>query len=132
MKKFYRLFTVVFCLSSSVFYANGSYASNSDASGDAKRGEQQYAARCIACHSVEANLAGPMHRGVLGRMAGSVTGFDYSPALKQSNVIWNEKTLDKWLSNPEKFIPGQQMGYSVANARDRADLISFLKMQTTR
>lgn len=126
MKTFYRLFTV-FCLSSSVFYASGSYAS-----GDAMKGEQQYAARCIACHSIEANLAGPMHRGVVGRKAGSVIGYDYSPALKQSKVIWNENTLDKWLADPEKLIPGQLMGYSVANASDRADLIAFLKMQTAR
>jgi cytochrome c len=122
MKNFYHLFTVVFCLSSSISYA----------SGDAKLGEQQYVARCIACHSIEANLAGPMHRGVFGRMAGKAAGYDFSPALKQSNVTWTEKTLDKWLANPEKFIPGQQMGYSVTNARDRADLIAFLKTQSTR
>ena len=122
MKLKYFLVTVVISLSSTSSYA----------SGNAKKGEQQYAARCIACHSIEANLAGPMHRGVFGRKAGSVIGFDYSPALKQSSVIWNEKSLDKWLANPEKFITGQQMGYSVSNAKDREDLIAFLKTQARR
>ena len=98
--------------------------------GDATNGKQLYSSRCIACHSIDENLAGPAHRGVYGRKAGSVTGFDYSPALKKSKVIWNEKTLDKWLTNPEKLIPGQKMGYSVSDSRDRKDLIAYLKSQT--
>jgi cytochrome c len=122
MKTIDCLFTVVACLSSS--FAN--------ASGDAKNGELLYAARCIACHSIDVNLAGPAHRGVFGRRAGSVIDFDYSPALKKSRVIWNQKTLDKWLANPEKFIPGQKMGYSVSDAKERDDLIAYLKSQTRR
>lgn len=122
MKKFYRLLAVAICLSSSFSYA----------SGDAKKGEQLYSSLCIACHSVDANLAGPAHRGVVGRKAGNASGFDYSPALKKSKVIWNEKTLDKWLMNPENLIPGQQMGVSVSSAKDREDLIAFLKIQTLR
>jgi cytochrome c len=66
---------------------------------------------------------------VVGRKAGSVIDFDYSPALKKSKVIWNEKTLDKWLTNPEKFIPGQKMGFSVSDAKEREDLIAYLKSQ---
>lgn len=122
MKTICCLFTVAACLSSSFAYA----------SGDAKNGKLLYASRCIACHSIDANLAGPAHRGVFGRKAGSVIDFDYSPALKKSTVIWNEKTLDKWLTNPEKFVPGQQMGYSVSDAKDRKDLIAYLKSQTKR
>jgi cytochrome c len=55
-----------------------------------------------------------------------VTGFDYSAALKSSHVIWNAQSLDRWLTNPEAFIPGQKMGYSVSDPHDRADIIAFL------
>lgn len=113
------LFTAAACLSAPFAYAGG----------DAINGKLLYASRCIACHSIDVSLAGPAHRGVFGRKAGSVTDFDYSPALKKSSVIWNEKTLDKWLANPEKFIPGQKMGYAVPDAKERADLIAYLRSQ---
>lgn len=99
------------------------------AGADAENGRLLYASRCIACHSIDVNLAGPAHRGVFGRKAGSVSGFDYSAALKRSKVIWNEQTLNRWLTNPEAFIPGQKMGYSVPDAKDRADLIAYLRSQ---
>ena len=97
---------------------------------DASNGAGIYASRCIACHSIETNRTGPLHRGVVGRKAGGVVDFaNYSVALKKSKVIWNEKTLDLWLQNPEKFIPGQQMGYSVPDSKDRSDLIAYLRTQ---
>lgn len=122
MKTTCYLFSVVTFLGSSLAYA----------SGDAMNGKQLYSSRCIACHSIDENLAGPAHRGVVGRKAGSVTGFDYSSALKKSKVIWNEKTIDQWLINPDKFIPGQKMGISVSDAKEREDLIAYLKTQTKR
>lgn len=94
---------------------------------DATRGKQLYESRCIACHSTDENRVGPAHKGVFGRKAGSAKGYDYSAALRKSRVIWNEKTLDRWLANPERLIPGQKMGFSVPEARDRADLIDYLK-----
>ena len=94
---------------------------------DAERGKELYESRCIACHSRDENRAGPAHQGVVGRRAGQAKGYDYSPALKKSKVIWNEKTLNRWLTNPERLIPGQKMGFSVPDARDRADLIDYLK-----
>lgn len=120
MKTIHCLFTVVACLGSSSAYAGG----------DAEHGKLLYSSACIACHSIDVSLAGPAHRGVFGRKAGSVGDFDYSPALKKSKVVWNEKTLDKWLTNPEAFIPGQKMGYSVSDAKDREDLIAYLKSQS--
>lgn len=99
------------------------------AAGDARNGELIYSSRCIACHSIDTSRTGPSHRGVVGRKAGSVADFDYSAALKKSKVIWNEKTLNKWLENPEQFIPGQKMGYSVPDAKDRQDLIAYLRSQ---
>jgi cytochrome c len=63
---------------------------------------------------------------VFDRHAGRVAGFDYSSALRRSHVVWNAKSLDRWLTNPEQFIPGQKMGYSVPDPQDRADIIAFL------
>ena len=99
------------------------------ASGDANNGQKLYSSRCIACHSIDVSMAGPSHRGVYGRKAGSVNDFEYSQALKKSNVIWNDKTLNKWLTNPEKLIPGQKMGFSVSDKNERNDLIAYLKEQ---
>jgi cytochrome c len=102
------------------------------AAGDAVRGQQLYESRCIACHSIDASRVGPAHKGVVGRKAGSVAGYDYSPAMKGSGIVWTMVTLDRWLADPEKTIPGQKMGYSVPDAKDRADLIAWLARNSGR
>lgn len=94
---------------------------------DAGRGQRVYEARCIACHSVDVSSVGPAHRGVFGRRAGSLPGFDYSEALKRSAVVWSAKTLEQWLSGPEKFIPGQKMWFSVSDPAERRDVIAYLE-----
>jgi cytochrome c len=96
------------------------------AHGDAKRGEILYR-NCQGCHSIDRNSVGPMHRGVLGRVAGTVEGYHYSQALKNAKITWTEETLDRWLANPQGLVPGSSMFYQVANPRDRADLIAFLR-----
>ena len=98
--------------------------------GDPARGELLYESRCIACHSLDANRVGPMHRGVYGRKAGSVPGFAYSPALTASSVVWTADTLDRWLSDPQSLIPGQRMNFRVALPEDRADIIAYLKQES--
>jgi cytochrome c len=103
-----------------------SIASAVFAAGDAARGQELYQSRCTGCHSVDQNRIGPAHQGVFGRRAGQVAGYDYSGALKASKVVWSEKTLDAWLRNPERTIPGQKMGFQVTDAKDRADLIAYL------
>jgi cytochrome c len=95
--------------------------------GDAGRGQSLYESRCTACHSVDQNRVGPAHQGVFGRRAGQAPGYVYSSALKSSRLVWSDKTLEAWLANPERLIPGQKMGYSVTEAKDRADLIAYLK-----
>jgi cytochrome c len=97
------------------------------AAGDATRGEQLYESRCMACHSLDANRVGPMHRGVYGRKAGSVPDFAYSVALTSSPIVWSDTTLNRWLTDPEALIPGQRMNIRVLSADDRADLIAFLR-----
>jgi cytochrome c2 len=108
--------------------ASVAFAAQSAATqGDAVRGKEIYESRCFACHAVDANRVGPMHLGVFGRKAGSVEGFDYSPAVKKSRIKWDDKTLDRWLANPEKLIPGQRMAFQVSEAADRTDIIAYLK-----
>lgn len=95
--------------------------------GDARAGENIYA-RCAACHSLAYDRTGPRHCGLFGRRAGSVPGFAYSEAMKHSNIVWDEKTLDLFLADPAKTIPGTAMGYAgVKDKKERSDLIAYLK-----
>lgn len=97
------------------------------ADGDPTRGRALYETRCIACHAVDRHRVGPAHQGVVGRRAGSAAGYAYSDALLVSQMVWQPVTLDAWLSDPEGTIPGQRMGYRVADPSDRADLIAYLQ-----
>jgi len=81
----------------------------------------------MACHTLDKNAIGPKHRDVFGRKAGSVADLDYSAALKGSSIVWDEATLDAWLTNPQALVPGSKMFFSVGNAQDRADVIAYLK-----
>jgi cytochrome c len=99
---------------------------SAEAAGDAARGEALYR-DCQACHAIDKNQIGPMHRGVVGRTAGTVQGFDYSEALKNAKIVWTEANLDKWLTDPEILVPGSKMYFSVDKEGDRADIIAFLK-----
>lgn len=93
---------------------------------DPVRGEEIYNSRCIACHSPDANRVGPKHRGVVGRTAGTVPGYAYSKALKASKITWDQLALDRWLADPQAFLPGQRMNIRVNDPADRADLIAYL------
>ena len=95
--------------------------------GDADRGAELYSTRCGACHSIDRHRIGPLHRDVVGRTAGSAPGYRYSKALKDSDVVWDAESLDRWLANPEAFIPGQKMGYRLADATERRDIIAYLR-----
>lgn len=98
-----------------------------EAAPGAARGEQLYA-RCAACHALTTDRVGPRHCGLIGRRAGSVPGFAYSPAMKKSGLTWDVKTLDRFLAQPLKVVPGTAMTYDgVPDAKDRADLIAYLR-----
>lgn len=101
------------------------------AAADVKKGEELYG-RCVACHALEYDRVGPRHCGLLGRRAGAVKGFAYSDAMQRSGLIWNEKTLDRFLADPMKAVPGTTMTYAgVPDAKERADLIAYLKLKRT-
>jgi cytochrome c len=103
----------------------GTAASAED--GDAARGEQLYA-RCAACHALAYDRVGPRHCGVLGRRAGTVPGFDYSPAMKRSKLVWTKENLNRFLADPPGVVPGTTMTYAgVNNAKERAGLIAYLE-----
>ena len=101
------------------------------ADGNAERGEEIYT-RCMACHALAQNRVGPRHCGLFGRKAGSVPNYQYSLAMKKYGVTWNEETLDKFIENPLKTVPGTKMGYAgVKDPQERADLIAYLKKATS-
>jgi cytochrome c len=96
--------------------------------GDPVSGARLYQT-CMGCHSLDENDIGPRHRGVVGRRAGSVPGYAYSAALKRSGIVWTPAELDRWLSGPQALVPGAKMYFSVANPRNRADIIAYLAQQ---
>ena len=94
--------------------------------GDPDKGEALYS-RCIACHALAYDRTGPRHCGLLGRRAGSVAGFEYSKAMKGSAIVWTTATLNTFLANPMKSMPGTAMGYAgVTDPQERADLVAYL------
>jgi cytochrome c len=95
--------------------------------GDAVRGKAVFEKRCIGCHAMEADREGPRLAGVYGRKAGGVAGFTYSTGLKSLGVMWNDATLEKWLSDPDSMVPDNNMSFGVPKAEERRDLIAFLK-----
>ena len=94
--------------------------------GDAVQGKSLYEAKCGGCHSVDANRVGPMHRNVIGRVPGSVAGYDYSSAVKTMGGVWTPARIDRWLQGPQKLAPGAKMFLSVASSQERADIIAYL------
>ena len=87
-------------------------------------------AQCAACHSVEPgkNGVGPTLAGLVGRKAGTQAGFAYSEANKNSGLTWDEQTLDTYLTNPMKLVPGTKMVYAgMGDPADRKALIDYLK-----
>jgi cytochrome c len=97
------------------------------AEGDPARGEQLYA-RCLACHALAYDRVGPRHCGLAGRRAGSVPGFDYSAAMRKSGIVWTARSLDRFLADPLRTVPGTTMTYAgVPDPKERADLIAYLE-----
>lgn len=126
MKHFYILFAAA-------FLTFGFGVSPGFSEGNATRGQRIFGA-CAACHSLQPdqNMTGPSLAGLWNRKAGTLGSFTrYSAALQSSNVVWNDKTLDDWVADPQHLVPGNQMTFAgIKDARQRADLLAFLREAT--
>lgn len=90
--------------------------------------------RCRACHEIgpaARNKLGPALNGIIGRKAGSIAGFAYSPANRsagEQGLVWTEGELDAYLADPRKHMPGNRMAFvGLKDDKDRADVIAYLK-----
>lgn len=107
-------------------------ASAARADGDAARGEKRFE-ECATCHSTErgVNNVGPSLFGVLGRKAGEIADFRYSPAMRTSGITWSAQKLDEFIADPQQAVPGNRMPFAgMPDASDRADLLAYLQKAT--
>lgn len=98
-------------------------------------GERQFARKCSICHTLSgdtARRAGPALEGLFGRPAGAVEGYPYSDAIRYSDIVWSEETIDALFDiGPEHYTPGTKMPMQrITDPKDRADLIAYLKVAT--
>ena len=115
-----------FFLGCSLMLAAGAHAEDQLA-----RGHRLYQERCGACHSLDEHGAGPKHRGLIGRKAGTQPGFDYSAALVASKIVWSPQTLERWIADPNALVPGNKMIVQLASdPADRAAIVAYLVAAT--
>lgn len=98
------------------------------AEGDPEQGKRAFS-QCVACHSADPgqNRVGPSLHDIMGKQAASVEGFDYSPAMAEAGLTWDDETMAKFLENPRGLVPGTKMAF--AGIRDEAriaNLIAYL------
>ncbi len=98
----------------------------------ASHGKEIFDKRCVKCHALDKDKEGPRLRNVFGRPAASVPSFQYSEALKNAKISWNEISLNTWLTEPDKMIPDNDMAFHLDSASDRAAVIAYLKSLSGR
>jgi cytochrome c len=110
------------------------YSAHAQAAGDPAKGEVVFKQQCHVCHQVGPGAKsgiGPELNGIFGQKAASVPGYSFSPAMKEAaskGIVWNETNLDKYLENPQGFLPGTKMAFlGLKNPEQRADVIAYLK-----
>ena len=94
---------------------------------DAGKGKIVFESRCVGCHSLETNRVGPALGTVFGRKAGTNPGFGYSPALKAAGHTWDAEKLEKWLINPQAFVPGAVMPFRLGSEEERRNVVAYLR-----
>lgn len=97
--------------------------------GDAAKGETAFIA-CKACHAIEegVNKIGPSLKGIVGRKAGTIAGFTYTPVNQNSGITWTPEKLFQYLESPQRVVPGTKMAFAgISEPQKRADVIAYLK-----
>ena len=106
-------------------------AAGAGAAGVAQAGERLFRQRCMVCHTAAEGAphrVGPNLWGIIGAPAGARDGFAYSPAMRESGLVWSAETLDAYLTNPRELIPRNRMAFAgLPSAEDRAALIAYLQ-----
>ncbi|MGC7411202.1 c-type cytochrome [Pandoraea pneumonica] len=106
------------------------FASPVFAQGNIAEGKTLFTARCSSCHTVGPMAGsgfGPQLNAISGRRAGSLKDFEYSSAMKQSGIVWDDKSLAAFIENPGKAVPGTKMRFwGISNPRKIADLLAYL------
>ena len=117
-----------FC--SAISTAGAAFAQLSLPAAKSPDGAALFKQQCATCHTT--NLSDALRQGpplvqIVGRQAGKIEGFHYSPGLAQAGFTWDESRLDAWLTNPQAVIPDAIMTYRQAKAETRAAIIVYLK-----
>lgn len=100
--------------------------------GDPEKGKAVFN-QCKACHTLEPgkNLTGPTLHGIIGRTAGTVEGYNYSTANKESGVVWTEQNMFEYLENPREWMKGTKMAFAgLRKEQDRADVIAYIQEES--
>lgn len=106
------------------------YPTAANAAGDVTAGRAIFAARCASCHKVGPSARsafGPQLNAIVGRRAGVVSDYDYSPAMKKSGIVWSQPALSAFIASPSKVVPGTKMRFwGIGNAQQVEDLVAYL------
>lgn len=103
--------------------------SHAPAADEHAQGERLFRSQCVGCHSIEPgmHLAGPSLHAVMGRPVGSLDDYDYSPALREAELVWNRENLDAFLAGPDRFLPGTRMLLWGLDEPTREHIIGYLE-----
>jgi cytochrome c len=130
MTKLRAILSTVLGLCSAILVADAASAQIALPAAKPPDGAALFKQQCATCHTTnmsEPTRQGPTLAKVVGRKAGKIEGFKYTPGLAQANFIWDDAKLDAWLTNPQAIIPDANMVYRQAKPETRAAIIAYLK-----